>query len=144
MKNKFLKASVLMLLVLVVFGCKSVYANVEDKKGPTCTMGLSTKLGIGKTMYGYVLCYDDSDLGDTIIKPEDFSINSKLFGRAKILNVSKGYQTSFNPKYYRWDFQVKGTFFGEVNIYLKPGVISDINGNRNYSSTTTVMRVSLF
>lgn len=144
MKSKFLKISILMLVILTVFGYKDVYANKVDKKGPSCTMGLSTKVGIGKTIYGYVLCYDDNDLSDATINSEDFAINSKFLGRVKILNVSKGYKTSFNSNYYRWDFQVKGVFFGQVNVYLKPGVITDINGNRNYSSTTTVMRVSLF
>lgn len=141
--NKILKVFAVAILALVVFDCNNTYAQSVDKKGPSCTINISNRVKIGKTINGYISCYDDSELSDMTITANDFSNHSRLFGKIKITNVSNGYQNSSNARYYRWDFQVKGVFFGTINLQLKPGVISDIYGNRNYSSTTAVVKVGL-
>lgn len=145
-----MKKRILIFLVLIVFtmctGIVSVNANANTKKidvnGPSCTININKKVKLGKTIDGFISCYDDSDLESVVISPSDFNIRSKFLGKIKVTNVSEGYRSNNNPRYYIWNFTIKGVFLGNVNFQLKPGVISDTFENKNISSTTAVVKVT--
>lgn len=143
-----MKKKILIFLALIVFtvctGIVSVNANAKkiDANGPSCTININKKVKLGKTIDGFISCYDDSDLESGVISPSDFNIRSKFLGKIKVTNVSEGYRSNNNPRYYIWKFTIKGVFLGNVNFQLKPGVISDTFGNKNISSTTAVVKVT--
>lgn len=142
MENKILKIGMLILSLVIVFSYNDVNADTVDKRGSSCIINTVKSIGIGKTINGYVSCYYDSELSDTIITTNDFSISPRFLGKLKITSVSHGYKNITNEKFYRWDFKMKGIWLGVVDLQLKPGVISDIYGNKNYSSTTAVIKVA--
>ena len=141
MKNKLL-ISFMIIVVTICTGIIDVNAKETDVNGPSCTININKKVKLGRSVDGFISCYDDNDLYDTVISPNDFNIRSRFLGKIKVINVSKGYRSNNNPKYYIWNFTVRGMFLGNVNFQLKPGVISDKFGNKNVSSTTAIIKVT--
>lgn len=142
--KKITNILLVMTMLLIGFKYNNIYAESIDKKGPSCTIEIPNKVRVRKTINGYVLCYDESQIVKTNITKDDFFISRRLLSNAKITSVSNGYVSQNNSKYYRWDFQLKGTIIGTINLQLKPNVIEDAYGNVNSYSTTSVIKVKLF
>lgn len=136
--------SVMLMFVLTTVSSMTLAAFAEnDKTGPEVSAGNTVRTYIGQTTKFTVSAYDESDLSDNILTPEDFTVAAyglfAVFPVVEVVNVSQPYISSSNPNFTQWDVTVKGLFPGRASLQVRKNVISDVHGNQNSYSPAKII-----